>query len=142
MTVIRPDQPLCTVIVTVDAETETMAVLEPHAREGLARFAKLKGLISGALHLSDDGRRLIQYLQWETEADHLACMNDPGWDELPSTKRFLEMVQSGRAKMHVQTYTVIAASERSESHRSRRVHSPDCPPPGGSSEEPGGAEVD
>ena len=66
-----------TVIVTVDAECDIIPELETHAREGLARFAELDGFVSGALHKSTDGTRLIQYLQWRDEAAHLACMHDP-----------------------------------------------------------------
>ena len=77
MTVIRQRSDLCTVVVTVDADPDLIPELEAHARDGLARFASFKGFLSGALHKSADGGRLIQYLQWETEADHLACMHDP-----------------------------------------------------------------
>ena len=69
--------PICTVIVTVDTESDVMSELEDHARAGLAAIAELDGFISGALHRSTDGSRLIQYLQWRGEVSHRACMNDP-----------------------------------------------------------------
>ncbi len=108
MTRIRARSKFCTVIVTVDAPPNILAEMEPHASEGLARFTEFPGFISGALHKSTDGQRLVQYLQWESEADHLACMHDPRWDDLPSTRRFLELVQSGQANMAVHTYDVVA----------------------------------
>jgi hypothetical protein len=95
--------------VTVDADSEVIMDMENHARRGLDRFAQIEGFISGALHKSTDGGRLIQYLQWRSKADHLACMNDPRWEEEESTRRFLEHVASGRATMDVRIYDVIAA---------------------------------
>lgn len=109
---IRPNAGLCTVIVTVDAASQVIAELEAHARYGLARFPDFAGFVAGALHRSTgtgaDGARLVQYLQWKTEADHLACVNDPRWDELPSTARFMELVASGQATIDVRTYDVLA----------------------------------
>lgn len=100
----------CTVIVTVDADPAAMPDLVSHARFGLERFGDFEGFVGGALHQSEDGRRLVQYLQWEREADHRACIDDPQWDALPSTKRFMELVQSGQAKMDVRTYEVLATT--------------------------------
>ncbi len=102
--------PICTVIVTVDTESDVMPELEDHARAGLAAFAELDGFISGALHRSTDRSRLVQYLQWRDEAAHLACMNDPRWDDLPSTNRFMEIVNSGQAVMNVGVFDVVAMS--------------------------------
>lgn len=114
MPVIDPDAGVCTVIVTVDAEASVMPELEVHAREGLLRFAEFPGFLGGATHRSADGTRLVQYLRWRTEAHHLACMHDSRWDDLPSTHRFMELVQSGRASMDVRVYDVVAAREAPE----------------------------
>jgi len=97
------------VIVTVDAEASVMENLESHAAEGLSRFAEFPGFISGALHRSADGKRLVNYLQWESEAAHLACMNDPRWENEPSARRFMDMMMSGEAKVDVRTYVVLRA---------------------------------
>ena len=114
MPVIVRSTDICTVIVTVDADPEIVPELEEHARDGLDRFARLRGFISGALHKSDDGGRLVQYLQWKTVDDHLACVHHPQWDDLPSTRRFMELVGSGRATMDVRTYRVVASADAPE----------------------------
>ena len=88
MTLIKQSKPVCTVVVTIDAAAEIMPELEEHAAAGLKLFAELNGFVSGALHKSSDGARLIQYLQWSSMADHQACMNDPQWEHLPSTRKF------------------------------------------------------
>ena len=106
---IQADRDICTVVVTVDATRELIGELESHARDGLRRFAEFPGFLGGALHRSSDGERLVQYLQWRSEADHLACMNDPAWDDLPSSRHFMDVVRSGRATLHVGTYEVLAA---------------------------------
>jgi len=116
MTTIAASADHCTVIVTVDADPAVMVDLEPHARDGLRWFSDYEGFVSGALHKSADGTRLIQYLQWRTEEHHLACMNDPAWQEVPSARRFTELVESGRASIDVRIYDVVAASAAPDAH--------------------------
>lgn len=108
---ISEDSHICTVIVTVDAEPELLSTLEAHARMGLRRFLESSGFLGGALHVSSDGGRLVQYLQWASEAEYLACVNDPVWDDVPSTQSFLEAVDSGRARLDARLYRVITSSE-------------------------------
>lgn len=100
----------CTVVVTVDAPLSEMPALEAHARLGLDRFASYPGFIGGALHRSEDGLRLVQYLQWESEAEYLACRDDPAWDELSSTRAFMRAVSEGRAVVDARIFTVVHAS--------------------------------
>ena len=110
MTNIQHPSDLCTVIVTVDADPEIVTEMEKHARDGLMLFADFDGFVSGALHRSADGGRLVQYLQWRSEADHRTCMNDPRWDTFGSTQRFMERIASGEARIDVRVYGVVAAS--------------------------------
>lgn len=108
MTCISHPSDFCTVIVTVDADANVIGQMEPHAREGLTWFADFNGFVSGALHRSTDGSRLIQYLQWKSEKDHMACMNHPSWDDNPSSRRFMEFVESGQARVDVRVYDVVS----------------------------------
>lgn len=100
---------LCTVVVTVDAPPDHLPALEKHAREGLRLFRSFPGFVAGALHRSRDGARLVQYLQWRSEEDHLACMDDPSWDASPSARRFVELDRHGAIRVDVRTYDVVAA---------------------------------
>ena len=97
-------------IVSVDAPRSVLADLVRHAKSGIERFPAYRGYVGGALHVSEDEERLIQYLQWESEEDYLACLNDPGWDRLDSSRTFLSAVESGRAKMDVRAYSVTVSS--------------------------------
>jgi quinol monooxygenase YgiN len=101
---------LCTVIVTVDAPDDAMSELEAHARVGIARFTEYDGFVSGALHRSDDGGRLVQYLQWRDEAAYRACIDDTAWDELESTRRFMQLARDGTTTVDARTYDVVAIS--------------------------------
>jgi hypothetical protein len=114
MPTIRHPAKCCTVIVTVDAAPEHMPTLIEHAKSGLARFAAFDGYIGGALHFSDADGRIVQYLQWRSEQHHLACMNDPSWNELASARAFMDLVTSGAAVMKVGTFDVVAAVDAGE----------------------------
>jgi hypothetical protein len=111
MVQISSNRGVCTVVVTVDADTEILDDMLDHARLGVTTyFGDCEGFIGGALHLSTDRTRLVQYLQWESEAAYLRCRDDPRWDELDSTKKFLEHVTAGRAVIHARLYEVLADS--------------------------------
>ena len=105
---IASDRPICTVVVTVDGSPDVLDDLVEHARVGLERFPDYSGFLGGALHLSENGTRMIQYLQWESEATYVACRDDPRWDDLESTRLFAEHIGAGRAQMDVRLYAVIA----------------------------------
>lgn len=105
------DTGLCTVIVTVDAPPALLEEMVAHARAGIRRFAEYPGYAGGALHVSDDGGRLIQYLQWRSRSEYEACIEDPAWDDLESTAPFLDAVRSGRAKLDARVYDVVATFE-------------------------------
>lgn len=105
------ERPICTVIVTVDAAPDTMADLVEHAQAGIDHhFPSYPGYRGGALHLSGEGTRLVQYLQWDSESDYLACRDDPRWDALETTQRFMTHLRHGRATVDARTYTVTACS--------------------------------
>ena len=97
---------VCTVIVTVDGDRQAIAGAAEHASAGLQQFKAFAGFLGGAAHLSSDGRRLVQYLQWRDEASHLACMNDPRWANSQSSRLFMQRVEEGRLKLHVGVYRV------------------------------------
>ena len=102
---------LHTVIVTVDADVDLVPALADHARLGLEEFSRYPGFRGGALHVSDDGCRMVQYLQWYSMEEYRACVADPAWDDLPSTRAFMDVLASGRARLDVRVFRVEAVSE-------------------------------
>ena len=73
---------------------------------GIEMFPSYEGYVGGALHISADGCRLVQYLQWTSEAAYRACVDNPSWDHLPSTRRFFDAVNSGDAKVDARIFRV------------------------------------
>lgn len=111
MIAIDADRPVCTVIVTVDAGADVMDDLATHARAGVEdHFRRYPGFIAGALHISRDGTRLVQYLQWASEADYLRCRDDHRWSSVDSTRRFMDLVERGRATVDARVYAITATS--------------------------------
>jgi hypothetical protein len=106
----RPDSGSYTVMVTVDAAPDRMPELVEHASLGLERFPEYSGFLGGALHVDEAGTRLVQYLQWASAEQYRACVEDPAWDDLPSTRRFLDAVASGHARMDVRILLVLKVS--------------------------------
>ncbi|NNF53092.1 MAG: hypothetical protein HKN03_01485 [Acidimicrobiales bacterium] len=101
----------CTVVVTVDAGPEVIDDMLEHARLGITTgFGECEGFIAGALHVSTDRTRLVQYLQWDSEAAYLRCRDDPKWDELGSTKTFMNHIRTGRALVDARLFEVLADS--------------------------------
>ena len=108
---INPDESVCTVVVTVDADPSMLPTVVEHARLGVEEhFPRYDGFVGGALHVSGDGGRLVQYLQWASEEHYRRCRDDARWDDLPSTARFMALVGSGQATVDARTYTVVARS--------------------------------
>ena len=105
---------ICTIIVTVDGAPELLSVLLAHARLGIERFNRFPGFLGGALHLSEDQGRIVQYLQWASESEYRACIDDPSWDELPSTRTFMKAIHSGQAKLDARVFQVQVTSDASK----------------------------
>lgn len=96
----------CTVIVTVDGEREALAFATRHAADGIEKLANFPGFVAGATHIRDDGGKLVQYLQWTSEAAHKACMDDKSWEADPSSQKFMRLVGSGALNIDVGVYTL------------------------------------
>lgn len=97
----------CTVVVTADGRPEVMPDLRSHAAAGLDAFVRYPGFVGGALHVSNDGTRLVQYLQWTDRSAYVAARDDPAWDELESTRVFMDHVAAGRAVVDARVYEVV-----------------------------------
>ena len=95
----------------MDGAPEHLADAARHAAAGLQRFAGFAGFVAGATHVAADGGRLVQYLQWRSEADHQACMSDQSWADDPSSRRFMADIQAGRIAVDVRVYTVAAQAD-------------------------------
>ena len=103
---IHTNTPCCTVIVTVDGSNAAIAAVLAHATSGLERFADHDGFLAGATHLSQDGTRIVQYLQWRDEAAYTACMASPAWESIPSSRDFMHMMARGEIAVDARVFGV------------------------------------
>lgn len=92
------------VIITIDADPTTMETMSAHAARGLERFGDYPGFLGGSLHVSLDGTRLVQHTRWRSEEEYRACIDDPAWNELPSTTAFMDALDRGAAVMNLKVF--------------------------------------
>ena len=106
MTLISEEGKAFTVVVRLDCEPEIQEKLVELSREMMSLFARQPGFISKSLHRRLDNRGLLTYLQWEREADHLACQANPEIAE--AGKELMTWVSEGKVTIDIGTYEVLA----------------------------------
>lgn len=103
--------PRVCVLVTVDCAPADLPDLADHARVGIERFPEWPGFLYGALQVDARRGRLVQYLQWASEREYRAAVDDPVWSDLPSAQAFLAAVGAGRAAMDIGIYDIVTATD-------------------------------
>ena len=73
------------------------------AKETAPIFRAQKGNRGVWAHLSADGCQTMMYLLWETEEDHLACMQSA--DFAATNPAFEGLMKSGQVAFTLNTYT-------------------------------------
>lgn len=98
-----------TVMVEFDTEPETQKEVLAAIRSMAGVFPTQPGFVSEHFHRSHDGKRIVVYVQWRTEQDHLNCYNNP--DLKPTGAGIMALVQAGKARMNVHTYEIVQSTE-------------------------------
>ncbi len=80
------------------------------ARPVVPIMAKQPGFISASLHKSTDGRRVVQYLQWDSVASHEACMESPDF-QANAAVHFISFVEAHGVTMDVQVFEIVDVTE-------------------------------
>jgi len=106
MALIQANGSVYTVMVHIAVEPENQQELLRLCTTTAPVFAEQPGFVSSCIHRSHDGRSVINYLQWRSQADHEACMANPNVAE--AGKEFMAFVEAGKARFDVQTYDVCA----------------------------------
>ena len=106
--------PACTVIVTVDADERVLPDMVAHARAGLVALTDRPGFCDGRLHVSRDGRRLVLQQRWVSEAAYVRWRDDPRWNDLASTRVFMDHVAAGRARVDARTFDLVVDADGPE----------------------------
>ena len=109
MATIHLDNPVVTVMVQFTVDGADQERLVEMMKDLVPAFAGQRGFISANLHKSIDGTRIVQYLQWKTMDDHLACMQNL---ELQTAgAEVMSYVHSGEVAMDVHVYEVVNTME-------------------------------
>ncbi len=103
MATISTENDVTTVVVEVGTEPDDQSSVMSMMQGFSPVFASL------SLHRSDDGARLMQYIQWKSLEDHFACMASD--DVTKSGAAFMSLLSSGKATMDVKVYEVIYSIE-------------------------------
>lgn len=93
---------------TVDPGQQDGLVLA--AQPVLPIMAKQPGFISATLHKSTDGRRVVQYLQWDSVASHEACLASPDFHVTAATN-FMAFIEANNVEMNVQVFDIVNVTE-------------------------------
>lgn len=100
---------LFTVIFDVSVDPSEQGELLAIMSRAAPVFARQPGFVSSSLHRSRDGSRVLNYLQWRTQADHEACMTSA--EVAAAGKDFMTFAESGRARFEVRTYELADCFE-------------------------------
>lgn len=76
MTTLNPDDRYLTLINTFEVAPENADQLVEVLHEAAATMRKLHGFVSANLHVSTDGKRVVNYVQWRTQADFDAMLQN------------------------------------------------------------------
>lgn len=101
-----------TVLVTLKVPESQLEDVLRLARGNLPIFARQPGFISARIYCSHDRTRVLTWLQWETQADHEACMQSPDWAQCDP--QFSVLLDRGTMQMDVRTYEPAGAHEAAE----------------------------
>jgi hypothetical protein len=88
---------------------DTQSALLKLSNDNLMIFQQQPGFCSGKIMQSHDGRKVVSLIQWATEADHLACLQDQIWQT--QGHEWLEMIHQGKARMEVITLALAGSAE-------------------------------
>ncbi len=99
-----------TVMVNMAVDPAHQDALVLAAQPVMPIMAKQPGFISAALHKSTDGRRVVQYLQWDSVQSHEACMASPDF-QAAAAKNFMSFVEEHGVKMDVQVFDIVDITE-------------------------------
>lgn len=103
---------LFTVIVDVSVDPSEQGDLLDIMSRAAPVFARQAGFVSSSLHRSRDGSRILNYLQWRTQADHEACMASS--EVAAAGQEFMAFAESGRVRFEVRTYALADCIEATD----------------------------
>ena len=98
-----------TVMVTVTVPPSHRDELVAIMVETAPVFAAQPGFVSSHLHRSHDAGRVINYIQWQSAADHQACMASP--EVAAGGQPFMDFVERHGLEVDVRTFDIVHTEE-------------------------------
>ncbi len=108
----KPQRPFTVMVrFTVDPsdKEELMEMVTMMLMEIGPFMASQQGFLGFRSHQSLDGSTVVNYLQWQSQDDHERCMSSPEMES--AGDGLMEWVESGRAKLGVETFHMISTIE-------------------------------
>ena len=99
------------VIVVTEADDDVWDDVVKMYANSMSVFEKQKGFLGGTVLKSQDSKKLIGVLQWESKEDHLACLTSPDWQQLTDADKWFQLMESGKIRMQPEVYGVISEAK-------------------------------
>jgi quinol monooxygenase YgiN len=106
MATISQDNNLFTVLVRYEVDPSNQAALVEVLKRSAPTFQEFPGFVSLNMHRGLEGKQVLVYLQWRSQADSDACMSDPRWFEV-GKELYGNFIQAGKATMEPQAFEVV-----------------------------------
>ncbi len=101
---------VATVMVSLTVEPAHQDALIAAALPVVPIMAKQPGFVSASMHKSTDGKRVVQYLQWDSVASHEACLASPDF-RTNEAIAFMGFLEANNVQMDVQVFDVVDVTE-------------------------------
>ena len=109
MAIISKHNDVFTVMVEFVTKPDTQGEVVSTLQKLAGMFPAQPGFVSQHFHRSHNGERVVCYVQWRTEKDHLDCYNNPELEALGAD--LMKLVEDGKAQMSVHTYDIVESAE-------------------------------
>lgn len=113
MMTIAPDRPVYTVVTLFATKPENQETFLSAFKLSIQGMKKHPGFVAACVHRSLDGRTILNYLQWRSQADFETFVHRPG--RSAREHEFLElMAAQGQEPPDRRPYEVVFTTEPSE----------------------------
>lgn len=100
-----------TVLITLKVPESRQEEVLQIAQKNLPIFARQPGFLSARIYRSQDGTRILNGLNWASQADYEACMESPEWAQ--GDPQLFVLLDRGIIEMEVRTYFPVCVQEPS-----------------------------
>ena len=103
MTTLNPEDGYAVLINTFMVQPEKAEALLQVLEDATATMKRMPGFVSANLHLAQDRKRVVNYVQWRSEADFKAMLQNK--DAQPHMKAAAGLVESYEPLLYTLTFS-------------------------------------